>query len=161
MVFILCFYVCLYAVYLWFFFFNCWMNRDMEELLSKKDEEELAIMSTTVSSVTSHYLEHDNLLTPLKVNLKVGPDFDQQKYFSWPSVYYFLQEMYIDLVNKKAKIEEQLMEISKSLCGMEVYKHDHLVLHVLLNNVKDHYNPNLPNDELSSYQIYYINLLTL
>ncbi|KAF2315827.1 hypothetical protein GH714_040370 [Hevea brasiliensis] len=70
------------------------LKRDMEELLSKKDEEELAIMSTTVSSVTSHYLEHDNLLTPLK-------------------------EMYIDLVNKKAKIEEQLMEISKSLCGME------------------------------------------
>ncbi|KAJ9164035.1 hypothetical protein P3X46_023652 [Hevea brasiliensis] len=70
------------------------LKRDMEELLSKKDEEELAIMSTTVSSVTSHYLEHDNLLTPLK-------------------------EMYIDLVNKKAKIEEQLMEISQSLCGME------------------------------------------
>lgn len=34
--------------------------------------------------------------------------------------------MYIDLVNKKVKIEEQLMEISQSLCGMEVWKHDHI-----------------------------------
>ena len=33
---------------------------------------------------------------------------------------YFLQEMYIDLVNKKVKMEEQLMGISRSLCGMEV-----------------------------------------
>ncbi|KAG8638516.1 hypothetical protein MANES_14G037800v8 [Manihot esculenta] len=70
------------------------LKRDMEEQLSKKHEEELAIVTSQISSVTSHDIEHEKLLTPLK-------------------------EMYIDLVNKKVKIEEQLMEISQSLCGME------------------------------------------
>ncbi|XP_057995914.1 protein DYAD, partial [Hevea brasiliensis] len=69
------------------------LKRDMEERLSKKHEEELVIV-TPIPSVTSHNMENENLLTPLK-------------------------EMYIDLVNKKAKIEGQLMEISQSLCGME------------------------------------------
>ncbi|XP_037492169.1 protein DYAD [Jatropha curcas] len=70
------------------------MERNIEELVSKKREEELAAVTTPISSVTSHSIEHDTLLTPLK-------------------------EMYIDLVNKKAKIEELLMEISQSLCEME------------------------------------------
>eukprot|EP00257_Ricinus_communis_P019161 XP_015578072.1 protein DYAD [Ricinus communis] len=69
------------------------LKRDME-LLSKKHEEELAIVTTPISSATSRDTEHDNLIISLK-------------------------EMFIDLVNKKAKIEKQLLEISKSLCGME------------------------------------------
>lgn len=47
----------------------------MEEQLSKKHEEELAIVTSQISSVTSHDIEHEKLLTPLKVNQKVEPRF--------------------------------------------------------------------------------------
>ncbi|CAI0404745.1 unnamed protein product [Linum tenue] len=71
------------------------LKRDMEDLASKKQEEELAIAAMPISSsLTTLSMEHDNLLTPLK-------------------------EMFIDLSNKKAKIEEQLAEISESLLAME------------------------------------------
>ncbi|CAI0380883.1 unnamed protein product [Linum tenue] len=70
------------------------LKRDMEDLASKKQEEELAIVATPISSVTTLSREQENLLIPLK-------------------------ELFIDLSNKKAKIEEQLTEISESLHVME------------------------------------------
>ncbi|KAJ6695693.1 PROTEIN DYAD [Salix koriyanagi] len=67
---------------------------EMKAMVSKKQGEELAMVAAPNYSPTSQDMEHDNLLIPLK-------------------------EMYIDLVNKKVKIEEQLKEISESLYGME------------------------------------------
>lgn len=40
----------------------------MEKLTSKKEEEELAIMTTPKSCVTSQNVDHDNMMTPAKVN---------------------------------------------------------------------------------------------
>ncbi|XP_044468578.1 protein DYAD-like [Mangifera indica] len=71
------------------------MERDMQQLLLKKQEDDGAIVNTPTSCITSQNFDHDSLLLPLK-------------------------EMYTDLMNKKAKIEEQMMEVSHSLCGMEV-----------------------------------------
>ncbi|KAL5744242.1 hypothetical protein ACOSQ2_027358 [Xanthoceras sorbifolium] len=70
------------------------MSRDIQDLLSKKQEDDMAIVTTPTSCITSQTFEHDSFLLPLK-------------------------EIYTDLVNKKAKIEEQLMKISHSLSGME------------------------------------------
>ncbi|CAK7355903.1 unnamed protein product [Dovyalis caffra] len=70
------------------------VRREMVELMSKKHGKELAIVAVPNSSRTGQDMEHGSLLIPL-------------------------EEMYIDLVNKKVKMEEQLMEISQSLCGME------------------------------------------
>ncbi|KAJ6388914.1 hypothetical protein OIU77_027292 [Salix suchowensis] len=67
---------------------------EMKAMVSKKQGEELAMVAAPNYSPTSQDMEHDNLLIPLK-------------------------EMYIDLVNKKVKMEEQLKEISESLYGME------------------------------------------
>ncbi|KAB5564340.1 hypothetical protein DKX38_004394 [Salix brachista] len=67
---------------------------EMKTMVSKKQGEELAMVAAPNYSPTSQDMEHDNLLIPLK-------------------------EMYIDLVNKKVKMEEQLKEISESLYGME------------------------------------------
>lgn len=39
----------------------------MEKLASKKEEEELAIMTTPKSCVTSQNVDHDNMMTPAKV----------------------------------------------------------------------------------------------
>ncbi|KAH8521668.1 hypothetical protein H0E87_002645 [Populus deltoides] len=64
------------------------------EMVSRKYGKELAIMAVPNSSPTSQDMEHGSLVIPL-------------------------EEMYIDLVNKKVKMEEQLMGISHSLCGME------------------------------------------
>ncbi|XP_011018358.1 PREDICTED: LOW QUALITY PROTEIN: protein DYAD-like [Populus euphratica] len=64
------------------------------EMVSRKYGKELAIMAVPNSSPTSQDKEHGSLVIPLK-------------------------EMYIDLVNKKVKMEEQLMGVSHSLCGME------------------------------------------
>ncbi|KAJ6712225.1 PROTEIN DYAD [Salix purpurea] len=64
------------------------------EMVSRKYEKELAIMAVPISSPTGQDMEHGSLLIPL-------------------------EEMYIDLVNKKVKMEEQLVGISRSLCGME------------------------------------------
>ncbi|XP_044511512.1 protein DYAD-like [Mangifera indica] len=71
------------------------MERDMQELLLKKQDDDMAVVNTPSSCVTSQNFDHDNFLLPLK-------------------------EIYADLMNKKAKIEEQMMEVSHSLCGMEV-----------------------------------------
>ncbi|KAI5601788.1 hypothetical protein POPTR_001G126901v4 [Populus trichocarpa] len=64
------------------------------EMVSRKCGKELAIMAVPNSSPTSQDMEHGSLVIPV-------------------------EEMYIDLVNKKVKMEEQLMGISHSLCGME------------------------------------------
>ncbi|KAJ0103091.1 hypothetical protein Patl1_03840 [Pistacia atlantica] len=71
------------------------MERNMQELLLKKQEDDVAVVNTPSSCVTSQNFDNDNFLLPLK-------------------------EMYTDLLNKKAKIEEQMMEVSRSLCAMEV-----------------------------------------
>ncbi|XP_031261203.1 protein DYAD-like [Pistacia vera] len=71
------------------------MERNMQELLLKKQEDDVAVVNTPSSCNTSQNFDHDNFLLPLK-------------------------EIYTDLVNKKAKIEGQMMEVSRSLCGMEV-----------------------------------------
>ncbi|XP_065860211.1 protein DYAD-like [Euphorbia lathyris] len=74
------------------------LKNTLEMLVSKKiSEEEEAIVATPISSITCCSIEHDSFVTPLK-------------------------EMYIDLMNKKTKIEEQLIEISQSLCWMEEEK---------------------------------------
>ncbi|KAK0595320.1 hypothetical protein LWI29_005622 [Acer saccharum] len=70
------------------------MSRDMQDLMSKKHEDDMAIVTTPTSCITSQTLEHDSFLLPMK-------------------------EIYTNLMNKKAKVEEQLMEISHSLSGME------------------------------------------
>ncbi|KAH8513673.1 hypothetical protein H0E87_006804 [Populus deltoides] len=67
---------------------------EMEAMVSKKHGEELAMVAAPNYSPTSQDMEHGNLIIPLK-------------------------EMYIDLVNKKVKTEEQLKEISESLHGMK------------------------------------------
>ncbi|KAJ6426796.1 hypothetical protein OIU84_022397 [Salix udensis] len=54
------------------------------EMVTRKYEKELAIMAVPISSSTSQDMEHGSLLIPL-------------------------EEMYIDLVNKKVKMEEQLI----------------------------------------------------
>ncbi|XP_073268467.1 protein DYAD isoform X3 [Populus alba] len=64
------------------------------EMVSRKYGKELAIMAVPNSSPTSQDMEHGCILIPL-------------------------EEMYIDLVNKKVKMDEQIMGISHSLCGME------------------------------------------
>ncbi|KAJ0100492.1 hypothetical protein Patl1_20637 [Pistacia atlantica] len=71
------------------------MERNMQELLLKKQEDDVAVVNTPSSCNTSQNFDHDNFLLPLK-------------------------EMYTDLVNKKAKIEGQMMEVSRSLREMEV-----------------------------------------
>ncbi|KAK2653462.1 hypothetical protein Ddye_013318 [Dipteronia dyeriana] len=70
------------------------MSRDMQDLLSKKREDDIAMVTTPTSCITSQTLEHNGFLLPMK-------------------------EMYTNLMNKKAKVEVQLMEISHSLSGME------------------------------------------
>ncbi|KAK2662012.1 hypothetical protein Ddye_000586 [Dipteronia dyeriana] len=71
------------------------MSMDMQDLLSNKHEDDMAILTTPTSCFTSQTLEHDSFLLPMK-------------------------KMHTNLMNKKAKVEEQLMEISHSLFGMEV-----------------------------------------
>ncbi|XP_031266939.1 protein DYAD-like [Pistacia vera] len=71
------------------------MERNMQEFLLKKQEDDVAVVNTPSSCNTSQNFDHENFLLPLK-------------------------EMYTDLVNKKAKIEGQMVEVSRSLCGMEV-----------------------------------------
>ncbi|KAJ0043766.1 hypothetical protein Pint_18018 [Pistacia integerrima] len=71
------------------------MERNMQELLLKKQEDDVAVVNTPSSCNTSQNFDHDNFLLPLK-------------------------EMYTDLVNKKAKIEGQMMEVSLSLRGIEL-----------------------------------------
>ncbi|CAN1265530.1 Protein DYAD [Linum perenne] len=71
------------------------LKRSVEELRSTKQEEELAVVNTPISSVTSFSIEQEGFLIPLK-------------------------EMFIELTNKKARIDEQLNEISQSLSSMEV-----------------------------------------
>lgn len=46
------------------------LNRDMEELVTKEQEENLAIVTTPNSSVTSLNWNFEGSLTPLKVNIK-------------------------------------------------------------------------------------------
>ncbi|GKV17548.1 hypothetical protein SLEP1_g28038 [Rubroshorea leprosula] len=70
------------------------LKREVQYLGTKKQQEDLAIVSTPDSSLASEIMGNNSLLLPLK-------------------------ERYIDLVNKKTKIEEQLMEISQSLREME------------------------------------------
>ncbi|KAJ8772335.1 hypothetical protein K2173_027512 [Erythroxylum novogranatense] len=70
------------------------IKKNIEELVSKKQDQEQAVETTPFYAVASTNIEQDYFLIPLK-------------------------EMYIDLVNKKAKLEEQLLEISQSLTGME------------------------------------------
>ncbi|XP_013708231.2 protein DYAD [Brassica napus] len=70
------------------------LKREMEKLASKKEEEELAIMTTPKSCVTSQNVDHDSMMTPAK-------------------------EMYADLLKKKSKIEDQLVVIAETLRKME------------------------------------------
>ncbi|KAF8114877.1 hypothetical protein N665_0032s0008 [Sinapis alba] len=70
------------------------LKREMEKLTSKKEEEELAIMTTPKSCVTSQNVDHDNMMTPAK-------------------------EIYADLLKKKCKIEDQLVIIAETLRKME------------------------------------------
>ncbi|KAJ0099901.1 hypothetical protein Patl1_19821 [Pistacia atlantica] len=74
------------------------MERNMQELLFKKQEDDVAVVNTQSSCNTSQNFDHDNFLLPLK-------------------------EMYTNLMNKKAKIKEQMMEVSHSLCEMEVFNY--------------------------------------
>ncbi|KAK7271609.1 hypothetical protein RJT34_27649 [Clitoria ternatea] len=66
----------------------------MQELLSKKGEEALAIATTPSSCLSSLNSDDCVSLPPM-------------------------QEIYAELLSKKAKIEEQLKEISLTLSGME------------------------------------------
>ncbi|RDX78798.1 Protein DYAD, partial [Mucuna pruriens] len=70
------------------------LKQDMRELASKKGEEALAIVTTPSSCLSSLNSEDYGSLAPK-------------------------QEIYAELVSKKAKIEEQLKEISLTLSGME------------------------------------------
>ncbi|WZY76076.1 hypothetical protein YC2023_022460 [Brassica napus] len=70
------------------------LKREMEKLASKKEEEELAIMTTPKSCVTSQNVDHDSMMTPAK-------------------------EIYADLLKKKSKIEDQLVVIAETLRKME------------------------------------------
>ncbi|CAJ1978365.1 unnamed protein product [Sphenostylis stenocarpa] len=70
------------------------LKQDMRELASKKGEEALAIVTTPSSCLSSLNSEDCGFLAPK-------------------------QEIYAELVSKKAKIEEQLKEISLSLSCME------------------------------------------
>ncbi|EOY22826.1 SWITCH1, putative [Theobroma cacao] len=69
------------------------LKKDMLE--NKKPEEDLVLVTTPNYSVASQNLVHDTtMLFPMK-------------------------EKYVDLMNRKAKLEEQLAEIAQSLCGLE------------------------------------------
>ncbi|KAK7405797.1 hypothetical protein VNO78_07406 [Psophocarpus tetragonolobus] len=70
------------------------LKQEMRELSSKKGEEALAIVTTPSSCLSSLNSEDCGSFAPK-------------------------QEIYVDLVSKKAKIEEQLKEISLTLSGME------------------------------------------
>ncbi|XP_010536546.1 PREDICTED: protein DYAD [Tarenaya hassleriana] len=70
------------------------LRREMEKLASKKQEENLAMVTTPSSCVTSQTLDHENLMIPAK-------------------------EMYAELLKKKDQIEEQLAIVSESLHKME------------------------------------------
>ncbi|XP_045800356.1 protein DYAD-like isoform X2 [Trifolium pratense] len=70
------------------------LKRDMQELASKKEKEALVTVATPSSCLSS-------------LNCK---DYGSQV---------SNQEIYVELVHKKAKIEEQLREISLALNGME------------------------------------------
>ncbi|KAJ0100765.1 hypothetical protein Patl1_03821 [Pistacia atlantica] len=106
------------------------MERNMQELLLKKKEDDVALVNSPSSCVMSQNFDHDNFLLPLKemytdlmnekakieeqmMEVSHSLDFDDDN-FLVP-----LKEMYIDLMNEKAKIEEQMMEVSHSLCAME------------------------------------------
>ncbi|XP_018815830.2 protein DYAD [Juglans regia] len=71
------------------------MKKDMQELVTKEQEENLAIVTTPNSSVMSLNWNFEGSLIPLK-------------------------ETYIDLMKRKAKMGKQLAEISLALSGMEV-----------------------------------------
>ncbi|KAF8110432.1 hypothetical protein N665_0084s0040 [Sinapis alba] len=71
------------------------LKRELEKLASKKDEE-LAIMTTPNSCVTSQNVDHDNMMPLAK-------------------------EIYADLLKKKYKIEDQLVVIAESLHKMEIW----------------------------------------
>ncbi|WJX45951.1 hypothetical protein P8452_32796 [Trifolium repens] len=71
------------------------LMRDMQELASKKREEASVIVATPSSCLSSLNCE----------------DYGSQV---------SMQEIYMELVHKKAKLEEQLKEISLALNGMEV-----------------------------------------
>ncbi|XP_006280145.2 protein DYAD [Capsella rubella] len=71
------------------------LKRALEKLASKKEEDqELAIVTTPNSCVTSQNVDHDNLMTPAK-------------------------EIYADLLKRKYKIEDQLVIIGETLREME------------------------------------------
>ncbi|KAL2327095.1 hypothetical protein Fmac_020522 [Flemingia macrophylla] len=70
------------------------LKQDMQELASKKGEDALAIVTTPSSCLSSLNSEDYGSLAPQ-------------------------QEIYAELVSKKAKIEEQLKEISLALSAME------------------------------------------
>ncbi|KAL0734369.1 hypothetical protein Bca4012_010579 [Brassica carinata] len=69
------------------------LKRELEKLASNKDEE-LAIMTTPSSCVTSQNVDHDNMMPLAK-------------------------EIYADLLKKKYKIEDQLVIIAETLHKME------------------------------------------
>ncbi|KAG2280861.1 hypothetical protein Bca52824_052081 [Brassica carinata] len=92
-------------------------SREMEKLTSKKEEEELAIMTTPKSCVTSQNVHHDSMMTPAKVkNSKTFLPCDNCLLnISAASS----QEIYADLLKKKSKIEDQLVIIADTLRKME------------------------------------------
>lgn len=98
--------------------FDLVLSREMEKLTSKKEEEELAIMTTPKSCVTSQNVHHDSMMTPAKVkNSKTFLPCDNCLLnISAASS----QEIYADLLKKKSKIEDQLVIIADTLRKMEV-----------------------------------------
>ncbi|KAK9291922.1 hypothetical protein L1049_019874 [Liquidambar formosana] len=72
------------------------MKRDVQELVPKKEEDE-ANVTPSCSAASNSKLDLDNSV-------------------------FLLQEMHKELVNWKAKIEKQLMEISNSLASMQASK---------------------------------------
>ncbi|KAJ0103093.1 hypothetical protein Patl1_03842 [Pistacia atlantica] len=107
------------------------MERNMQELLLKKKEDDVALVKSPSYCVMSQNFDHDNFLLPLKemytdlmnekakieeqmMEVSHSLDYDDDN-FLVP-----LKETYTDLMNEKAKIEEQMMEVSHSLCAMEV-----------------------------------------
>ncbi|XP_039156396.1 protein DYAD [Eucalyptus grandis] len=70
------------------------LKRDMQELVSQKQEEDLVVETTPTSCMSCLNLDHDSPLVPMK-------------------------EMYVELKKRKATMEDQLREVSQLLCAME------------------------------------------
>lgn len=63
------------------------MGRDMQELVSQKQEEDLAVETTPTSCISCLNLDHDSPLVPIKVTMLFLLSFFKLQllnpYFSW------------------------------------------------------------------------------